>query len=159
MSSVAVLNQLLETEPVAGLAVLDQNMPMVSLVPFVYLRDPARFVILISDLSPTTGLLRQNPACSLLVHEPPQSHDPKSNHALTRLMVSGTAQFQTRAEAAQKGLESAYRQRFEITDTLLGLADFHFCEITISQGRFIQGFGKIFQLSGPNLEVMEPFTR
>jgi len=51
MSVLEQLNMLLDGQPVASLAVLEQGSPAVSLVPFVVQRDPLRFAIVISDLS------------------------------------------------------------------------------------------------------------
>ncbi len=160
MSPTIALQTLIKTEVVASLGVLDSHgFPWVALTPYVTLADPLRFYLLISDLSPQTGALRQDPRCSLLIHAPAQREDPKSNHALTRLSIQGSARFLSREAAATTQVESAYRQRFQIAEMLLGLADFHFCEITPTQGRFIQGFGQAFQVSGPNLEVIEHLTR
>jgi putative heme iron utilization protein len=155
MSAQEKLRALLETQPVASLAVLERGAPAVSLVPFVVQWDPLRFAIVISDLSPHTQALREDPRVGLLIHEPPTAGDPRSNHALPRLMVSGTAQFLSREEAQVQGFEALYRSKYEIAEIILGLADFHFCQITPTGGSFIQGFGQAFRLSGPNLDHLE----
>lgn len=49
MSVLEQLNMLLDGQPVASLAVLEQGSPAVSLVPFVVQRDPLRFAIVISE--------------------------------------------------------------------------------------------------------------
>lgn len=158
MSALASLTDLLDTSAVASLAVNDQGYPFVSPVPYALLRDPLRFYLLISDLAAHTAPLRQDPHCGLAIHAIPQPEDPKSNHALTRVMIKGDAQFLSREEAAAWGAEAHYRQKYPIAEMILGLGDFHFCQITPTQGLFIQGFGQIYHLSGANLEQMEPFT-
>jgi len=159
MSAQEKLKALLEGQPVASLAVLDHGSPAVSLVPFVVQWDPLRFSIVISDLSSHTQALRADPRASLLIHEPPTPGDPRSNHALPRVMVSGKAQFLSRKEAQAQGFEALYRAKYEIAEMILGLADFHFCQITPTGGSFIQGFGQAFRLSGPNLDQLEHLGR
>lgn len=159
MSALEQLNMLLDGQPVASLAVLEQGSPAVSLVPFVVQRDPLRFAIVISDLSAHTQALRADPRASLLIHEPPTPGDPRSNHALSRVMVSGEAQFLSREEAQAQGFEALYRAKYEIAEMILSLADFHFCQIVPKTGSFIQGFGQAFRLRGPNLDQLEHLGR
>lgn len=159
MSPLQSLNALLDQQPVASLAVLENGYPAVSLVPFVVQRDPLRFAIFISELSSHTQALRANARAGLMIHEPPKAGDPRSNHALPRVMVSGKAEFLSREAAMEQGFESLYRAKYEIAEMLLGLADFHFCQITPTQGSFIQGFGQAFRLSGPNLDQLEHISR
>jgi putative heme iron utilization protein len=159
MSVLEQLNMLLDGQPVASLAVLEQGSPAVSLVPFVVQRDPLRFAIVISDLSGHTQALRADPRAALLIHEPPTPGDPRSNHALSRVMVSGEAQFLSREEAQAQGFEALYRAKYEIAEMILSLADFHFCQIVPKAGSFIQGFGQAFRLRGPNLDRLEHLGR
>ncbi len=158
MSAQEKLRALLETQPVASLAVLEEGSPAVSLVPFVVQWDPLRLAIVISDLSAHTLALRADPRAALLIHEPPTLGDPRSNHALPRLMLKGTAQFLSREEAQAQGFEARYRAKYEMAEMILGLADFHFCQINPTSGSFIQGFGQAFRLSGPNLDQLEHLT-
>lgn len=159
MSAVENLNALLDQQPVASLAVLEAGSPAVSLVPFVVQRDPLRFALFISELSSHTQALRADRRASLMIHEPPTAGDPRSNHALARVMVSGVAEFLSREEAVARGFEPLYRAKYEIAEMLLGLADFHFCQITPKAGSFVQGFGQAFRLSGPNLDQLEHISR
>ncbi|MDX2273123.1 MAG: pyridoxamine 5'-phosphate oxidase family protein [Cyanobacteriota bacterium] len=158
MPPLETLHQLITSESVASLAVLQEGSPLVTLVPYVVLWDPLRIYLLISDLSPHTAALRTDDRCSLLIHEPPQMGDPRSNHALARTTLQGRASFLVRREAVDLGVEALYRQKYEIADMILGLADFHFCQITPTTGTFIQGFGKAFQLQGSNLDQLQHLT-
>lgn len=159
MSAVESLTTLLDHSAVSSLAVTDQGYPSVSLVPYVVLRDPLRLFVLISDLASHTASLRQDPRCSLMMHEPPHPEDPRSNHALTRVTFKAKATFLSRAEAVDLGVESLYRQKYEIAKMILDLKDFHFCQIVPQEGSFIRGFGQAYRLSGPNLETLEPISR
>lgn len=159
MSPSDSLAALLETRAIASLAVNDQGYPFISPVPYVVLRDPLRFFLLISDLAAHTAPLRQDPRCGLAIHASPQADDPNSNHALARVMLKGEVQFLSREAAAACGAEAQYRQKYPIAEMILGLKDFHFCQITPTEGLFVQGFGQIYQLKGQNLETLEPFSR
>ncbi|MEN9205106.1 MAG: pyridoxamine 5'-phosphate oxidase family protein [Thermostichales cyanobacterium SZTDM-1c_bins_54] len=147
-----LVDQLLNEQPVASLAVLESGSPAVSLVPFVTLRDPLRFYSLLSSLSSHTQALQDDPRCGLLIHANPLPGDPHSHHAIVRLSVKARARWLSREAAEQLGVTAAYRQRFAIAEMLLGLGDFQFVEFTPQEGTLIRGFGAAFHLTGPNLE-------
>ncbi len=157
-SPVECLRALLDQQPVASLGVLEQGSPAVSLVPFVVLRDPLRLYTFVSDLSSHTQALRADPRCSLLIHQPPSPQDPRSNHALPRLSLKGMGQLLFREEAAELGIDRLYQAKYPIAEMLLGLGDFHFCQITPQEGSLIQGFGQAFRLSGDNFEILDHQT-
>lgn len=154
--AVDAVRALLERAAVASLATLDGGDPALSLVPFVSGRDPVRLHLFVSELSPHTAALRADPRCAVMLHDPPVDGDPRSNHALTRLMLQCTARFLTRDEAKREGIEDAYRAKYPIADTLLGLGDFHFVTLTpvADRGSFVQGFGRAFHVRGANLDEL-----
>lgn len=151
------LRSLLDASTVASLGTVDDGHPSVSLVPYALLRDPTRLVVLVSELSPHTAMLRRDPRCAWMVSESPNPADPRGNHALARVMAKATARFLTRDEARERGHEAAYRARFPIAETLLGLKDFHFVELSTVEGSasFVQGFGRAYTAHGPALETVE----
>ncbi len=151
------LRALLEESAVLSLATLDEGAPAVSLAPFVALRDPVRLYLLLSDLAPHTGALRRDARCAWMVSEAPREGDPRSNHALARVMAKSTARFVSRDEAQALGVESAYRAKFPVAETLLGLADFHFVELAAVDGSasLVQGFGRAWSVRGANLDAFE----
>jgi len=155
-SPAEALATLLETVPVASLGVLEQGAPAVSLVPFVRAQGPTRLWALVSTLSPHTAALRADPRCGVLVSEPPRPDDPGSNHALVRVSLACTAKFVSRDEARAAGIEALYRTRFPIADTLLGLGDFHWVALTPgpTPGRFVQGFGRAYTVTGDDLDTL-----
>lgn len=149
------LHTLLEQSWAASLAVSQHNFPAISLVTYTHLLDPLRLFLLVSELSAHTNALKENPKCAVMVNALPTPNDPNSNHALTRVMMDMTATFLTRDEALASGVTAMWRQKYAITDTLLGLSDFHFVELKPSRATFIQGFGRAFECTGDNLEQME----
>ncbi|NUP12667.1 MAG: pyridoxamine 5'-phosphate oxidase [Polyangiaceae bacterium] len=148
------LRSLVSEALVASLGVMEDGVPAVSLVGFTAAFEPARFHLLVSELSSHTPALRSDPRCSLLVHALPSPDDPKSNHALVRLMVKGRATFLSREEAERGGVTTRWRARYPIADTLLGLSDFQFVEIVPSEGTFVQGFGRAYRVTGTNLDEL-----
>lgn len=156
-SSEEALRALIDGSQTASLAVLDGGAPAVSLVPYVTARSPLRFYVLVSELSPHTAALRGDARCGWMIHEPPRAGDPRSNHALTRLMLRATARFMARSEAREAGVEASYRAKYPIAETLLGLADFHFVELSPVAGSasFVQGFGRAYAASGADLDALE----
>lgn len=148
---------LLDASAVASLGTVDDAGPSVSLVPYVVLRAPTRLYLFVSELAAHTGALRRDPRCAWMVSESPREGDPRSNHALTRLMAKATARFLSRDEARALGVEAAYRAKFPIAETLLGLGDFHFVELATVEGSasFVQGFGRAFAVRGDDLDTLE----
>ena len=147
------LEALLAEVPVASLAVGGAEGPMASLVPWVRTRTPTRLWILVSELSAHTAALRQSPRAGVMVSESYRAEDARSNHALTRVTLSVDARFVARDEARASGAEALYRERFPIAETLLGLGDFHWVELTpVGLGGFVRGFGRAYRVSGADLE-------
>lgn len=150
------LQSLLAETPVASLGVLEEGAPSVSLVPFVRTTGPTRLWLLVSALSPHTAALRADARCAVMVHASPQPDDARSNHALVRLSLRCTARFVSRDEGRDEGVEAMYRARFPVAETLLGLGDFHWVELTPvdGAGRFVQGFGRAYTVGGADLDAL-----
>jgi putative heme iron utilization protein len=153
------LGRLLEEVPVASLAVQGDEGVAVSLVPWVRTRGPTRLWILVSELSAHTAALRANGRAGLMVSEAWRADDARSNHALTRVMLTVEARFVGRDEARERGAEEKYRARFAIAETLLGLGDFHWVELTpVGSGGFVMGFGRAYRVSGDELDELAHVT-
>ncbi len=154
-----VLEGLLAEVPVASLAVGGDEGPAVSLVAWARTRGPTRLWMLVSELSAHTAALRKSGRCGVMVSEAWRVDDPRSNHALTRVMLTADARFVGRDEAREAGAERAYRERFPIADTLLGLADFHWVELTpVGSGGFVMGFGRAYRVTGAELDELTHVT-
>lgn len=155
----AALAALLDEVVVASLAVSGPDGPAVSLVPWARTRGPTRLWVLVSELSAHTAALRASARAGLMVSEAPRADDARSNHALTRVMLTVDARFVGRDEARALGAEAAYRARFPIAETLLGLGDFHWVELTpVGSGGFVQGFGRAYRVEGAELETLTHVT-
>lgn len=153
------LEALLAEVPVASLAVGAEEGPAVSLVPWARTRGPTRLWVLVSELAAHTAALRRSGRCGVMVSEAWRPDDPRSNHALTRVMLTADARFVGRDEAREAGAEAAYRARFAITETLLGLNDFRWVELTpAGPGGFVMGFGRAYRVAGPELDELTHVT-
>jgi len=154
------LRSLITRVPVLSLATLDGGAPAVSLVPFAAAFGPARLYVLLSELAAHTAALRADARCAWMIHEPARDDDPRGGHGLARLTARATARFLTRDEARDAGAEALYRARFAVAETLFGLRDFHFCELTPAAGSaaFVQGFGRAYRVTGDDLERVEHVT-
>lgn len=155
---IASLHALLESVPVASLAVRAGEDAEVSLVPFALVKDPLRFVIYVSELAAHTASLRAAGRCAIMVHQNTVEGDPRDNHAVERAIVHATARFLPRDEAAARGHDALWRARFpHVAPMILGLKDFHFVELTPEADRatFIQGFGRAYRVLGAALDTVE----
>jgi putative heme iron utilization protein len=150
--SVADLERLLASR-VASLAFLEPDGgPGASLVPFVAVGAPRRLVLLVSDLAAHARALRADPRVAVLFADPPGG-GPGDDHATPRLSLRARAAFVDRAEAERRGFTAAYRAKYTIADTLLGLADFAFVELVPQRGTLVLGFGRAYEVTGPELEI------
>lgn len=155
---IASLHALLETVPVASLAVRAGDDAEVSLVPFVLAREPLRFVLFVSELAAHTASLRAAGRCALMVHRGPTEGDSRDHHAIERVIVRAAARFLSREEAEALGHAARWREAFpHVAPMVLGLKDFHFVELTPERdaSTFIQGFGRAYRVLGASLDAVE----
>jgi hypothetical protein len=156
MSPLDDLERLLDAGRVATLAYLDDGgAPATSLVPFVATRGPRRLHLLVSDLAAHTRALAADPRASLLVHDPPSADRPGGDHAVPRVAIRARAAFLARDEAEARGATAAYRAKYEAADMLLGLGDFRFVELVPERASLVLGFGRAFEVRGPELDALE----
>jgi putative heme iron utilization protein len=154
------LRSLVTRAHVLSLATMDGGAPALSLVPYAVAFGPARLYVLLSELAAHTAALRADARCGWMIHEPVRGDDPRGGHGLARVTARATARFLSRDEAREAGAEGLYRGRFAVADTLLGLRDFHFCELAPTAGTvaFVQGFGRAYRVTGDDFEGVEHVT-
>ncbi len=138
----ALAKQLLTGARFASLGVIDPDdgTPFVSRVAFAL--DPENQPLtLISTLSFHTLALQQNPACSLLIGEPPDKGDPL---AFARMTLSASATILTPAQ--KSALREPYLQTHPKAQLYIDFSDFHFVRFTITKAALNGGFGKAYAL-------------
>nr|MBK7066248.1 pyridoxamine 5'-phosphate oxidase family protein [Deltaproteobacteria bacterium] len=124
------LERLLEEVPVASLAVVGEEGPAVSLVPWVRTKGPTRLWILVSELSAHTAALRKSPRAGVMVSEAYREGDPRSNHALKPGDADRGRALPWGRKRPGRGGGGAVSGEVPDRETLLGLGDFHWVELS-----------------------------
>ena len=144
---------IIDLNQTCALATLTKNnKPEVSLTPFIYIDE--HFYLFISDLASHTENLRTQEKCSLLISEPIKSTD--NSFAQKRLSLTGRARFIDVKSQSHEPILSKFEEKHGPTVSLLKtLPDFHLVEIEITNGRFIEGFGKAFAFDRMSIETAQ----
>jgi putative heme iron utilization protein len=138
---------LLEAEAHGVLATLSARRagwPFASVVAYA-LSAEAEPLLLLSELAEHTRNLRAEPRASLLVTDSAAAADPLAGSRLTLL---GTIQ-PTTSDTAR----SAYLARHPPASDYLQMGDFHLYVLTLSEARYVGGFGDMGWLDGARLRA------
>lgn len=142
---------LIHTQRTAALGTLHDGAPLVSLVLYAPTVDCSAFYMHISRLAQHTQAILRDPQVGLLIAEPDTgTQDPQT---LARVSLQGTASEVLRTDADYEAIRALYLQRFPTAAMTLSLGDFAFFRVIPSRGRFVAGFGQIFNLTGATLQV------
>lgn len=146
----ALASRLMSDAATAALALHDPETgaPYVARVGVARAPD-GQMIALISDLAYHTSALRADPACALLLGEPPGKGDPL---AFPRLTLQAQADFVDRTGTLNDTLSTAYLARHPKAQLYIGFADFGFVQFTPVAGHLNGGFGKAFRLTPADLE-------
>jgi hypothetical protein len=139
------LRHLLQSRRIASLGTIHEGKPYVSMVPFALLPEGSGLVIHVSQLSPHTKDMLENPQVSLLVvaQEAPDAPAP----ALARVTIQGRAEPFTASAPGYDPAREAYLERFPEALDILELPDFSLFAIWPISVRFIAGFAQALTLS------------
>ncbi|MEE9388516.1 MAG: pyridoxamine 5-phosphate oxidase [Paracoccaceae bacterium] len=105
-----------------------------------------RPVSLISTLAFHTSALQKNPACSLLIGEPPAKGDAL---AFPRMTLAATAVIL--AVDQKPALREAYLKFHPKAKLYIDFSDFHFVRFTVASAALNGGFGKAYTLTAADL--------
>lgn len=103
---------------------------------------------LISTLALHTRALQANPACSLLVGEPPSKGDPL---AFPRLSLMARANFVDNRSAMHQTLRSFYLDTHPKAKLYIDFADFCFVLFDVKSAALNGGFGEAYDLTSDDL--------
>lgn len=146
-----LLAQLIRTKHAAALGTLYEGAPLVSLVPYLPNAAFAAFYLHLSRLAQHTQAILREPQVSLMIAEPDiGQQDPQT---LPRVSLQGVASILPPTEAEYEAVRTAYVQRFPTAAMTVSLGDFAFYRVTPSRGRFVAGFGQIFNLTRESLQA------
>jgi len=143
----ALARNLMENATFAALGVIDPatDAPHVTRIAFA-LDSKNQPLSLISTLSFHTTALGQNPACSLLVGEPPQKGDAL---AFARLTLSTAATILPQDQKIP--LRAPYLKTHPKAALYIDFTDFHFVRFKITSAALNGGFGQAYNLTPADL--------
>ena len=139
------LRRLISKERIAHLGTLRNGAPMVSMT--LYLPEPgfSAFYVHVSRLAWHTQDMMQDARVALSIAE---SDDARADpFTLMRVTIRGEA------ARTEQGPKEAWLARFPEQAINFELADFSFWRITPRDARFIEGFGRIHNLSATELKL------
>lgn len=130
--------------------------PNASYAPFV--QDEAKnFYLYVSGLAFHTRNLLAVPRVGILFIEDESNCD--RIFARTRLSFECMAMLLERESQTWNEIVDRFASRFgETIERMRGLADFQVFQLTPHQGRFVMGFGAIYQIKSPDLDRLHPIT-
>lgn len=132
-------------ERAATLATLLDGHPYASLVTYAPTTEQRRALLLLSRLAIHTKNLLRDPRVSLLVVESGRAtEDPQT---LARVCLMGQAQLVSRQDAAYQELAETFRARIP-SEHLFALGDFELFLLSVTELRYVGGFGRINSISG-----------
>lgn len=140
------LAQLIRTQRTAALGTLRDGSPFVSMVLFAAAEDFSAFYLHISSLARHTRDLQADQRASLMIAETDDgTRDPQT---LARLSLEGEAVAVPRDDPTAEDIRRLYLAKYPQSGPNFNLGDFSLYRITPRRGRYVAGFGKIFNL-GP----------
>ncbi|MBW4592730.1 MAG: pyridoxamine 5'-phosphate oxidase family protein [Brasilonema angustatum HA4187-MV1] len=132
------------------------NTPNASYAPFV-IDDSRNIYIYVSGLSTHTQNLHAVPKASVLFID--DESQTKQIFARSRLTFDCTATLVERETDLWKQIVDSFEARFgEMIQILRDLADFRIFQLTPSKGRFVIGFGAIYDVDPNDLSTLTHIT-
>lgn len=146
-----LLAQLIRTKQTAALGTLYEGAPLVSLVLYLASADFSAFYLHLSRLAQHTQAILREPQVSLMIAEPDTGHqDPQT---LARVSLQGVASLLPPTDGEYEAVRATYVQRFPTAAMTVTLGDFAFYRVEPQRGRFVAGFGQIFNLTKESLQA------
>ena len=140
------LRELLSSSRVLSLAVIVEGEAEAALLPFVARDDFAAVYVQASGLARHSRGLMADTRVGVLVHAPDTPDaDPMQ---LPRLAVQAAIGILPKETAEFAAAADRFAGRFPAARTTLALADFNLYRITLGRGRYVEGFGRAFNV-GP----------
>ena len=146
----ALLLDLLARQRVLSLAVLVDGAPCSGLLPFAALPDFSAALVHASRLARHTAGLVSGAPFSLLIHQPDDgAADPLQ---IPRVTLEGAVEALARGTAAYEEARQVYLAKFPSAAQTFALGDFNLYRLSFARGRFVAGFGRIYNLASDTLK-------
>ena len=153
----AQLTNLLALSPFAALGSLRDGAPFVSMVLYAPSHDFSTFFIHISGLALHTTNVLTDPRVSLLIfNSDERAQDPQ---VAARVSVQGHAEELTPNSERYASARAEYLKKNPQTEGNFALGDFKLFAIQPEGGRFVAGFGRIFDLTPSDLQQLSALRR
>jgi putative heme iron utilization protein len=144
------LRDLFDNQRVLSLAVLVDGQPYVGLLPFAMLPDGP--LVHASALAKHTAGLKDGAPFSLLVHLPDR-HDADPQQ-LPRVTLQGQVRLYPKGSAEYLAGRIVYLSKFPQSEQTFALGDFNLYALMVESGRFVAGFGQIYNLTSETLRQL-----
>lgn len=143
------LAQLIRTQRLAALGTLREGAPSVSMVLYNPAPDLTACDLHLSRLALHTQDMVAQPMVGLMIVEP---EAPARNPlTLRRVSLQGEAALLATDSPAYAEAKAAYLARFPFAAINFTLADFDLFRVTLHGGRYVAGFGQVFDLTADDL--------
>jgi putative heme iron utilization protein len=147
--SQSTLAQLIRSQEMASLGTLRKGEPMVSMVLYAHAKDFSEFYINISRLAMHTQNILKHPQISLLIYDP--EYPTGNPQATVRVSISGIADIVHPTGSEYESAKRFYLEKHPSAAMTFQLGDFSIYRIRPKSGRYVAGFGKIFNITQQDL--------
>jgi hypothetical protein len=132
--------------------VLVDNQPYVGMLPFAMLPDFSAALVHASALAKHTAGLKDDAPFSLLIHLPDcYNADPQQ---LPRVTLQGRVRLYAKESADYMTARAVYLDKFPQSEQTFTLGDFNLYALLLVSGRFVAGFGQIYNLTSETLRQL-----
>lgn len=142
---VTQLRALVLNQQVASLGSLRSGAPQVTMVQYAVEPDLSSFYLHLSTLAHHTGNILADPRVSLMVMERFHGDDPQT---MARVSIMASAAALPAAGPEYQRIKGLYLEKFPAAARSFQLGDFSLYRLTPNGGRFVAGFGQIYNLKG-----------
>jgi heme oxygenase (biliverdin-IX-beta and delta-forming) len=143
--SLQTLARLIRTQRIAAFGTLRDGGPLVSMILYAVSSNFAQFYIHASRLALHTQDILKDPRVSLMIAETDTGE--KDPQTLARVSIRGEAVAVPPTDADYEEAKAVYLEKFPEAAFNFTLGDFAIYKIVPRTGRFVAGFGKIFNLT------------
>lgn len=128
--------------------------PYSSYAPFVCDADQQVFYLFLSDLSEHSHYLRAHSKASILIIE--DEADSEQIFARLRVQYHVQSELIEQAKEREKAINAMHQRFGDIIDLLSSLSDFRVFKLSPTQGRYVEGFGRAFNITQGLTEGITP---
>lgn len=122
----------------------ESSVPHSSYAPYVSVSEEQAFYVFLSDLSEHSHYLRSNPNASILIIT--DEMRTEQIFARVRVQYQVMSQLIENEQERQIAIENMQQRFGEIIDVLRSLSDFRVYKLTPQMGRYVEGFGRAFNI-------------